>query len=126
MPSGDDKNIGKDSKLSEISSLRMADGDGRIVLHKHQGHRLADDVTGPNYDDICSLKRNFLMFEQFQYAIWCARWENSPARHQCTNIIKMESIDILVDGDRVKDARNIKGPRQWQLHEDAMNEWILV
>src|SRR5476651_2406720 len=111
MPSGDDKNIGKDSELSEISSLRMADRDGRIVLHKHQGHRLANDVTGPNYDDICSLERNLLMFEQFQHAIGCARRENGPARHQCTNVIEMESIDILVDGDRMKDTRNIKSPR---------------
>src|SRR5437773_8969435 len=111
MPGGDDKNIGKDSELSEVPGLRMADGDGRIALHKHQGHRLADNVTGPNYDDICSLKLNLLMLEQFQHAIRSARRENGTTRHQRTHVIEMESIDILVDGDRMKDARNIKCAR---------------
>jgi hypothetical protein len=108
-PSGGDyQNVGENCKLRQILSLRMANADGRFVLHQHQRHRCANDIAGADHNDILVFERDLLVFEQFQHAVGRARRKNRAADHQPADVVEMEAVDILVDGDGVWDTRNIE------------------
>jgi len=75
----------------------MTDADGRLVLHQHQRHRLAYDVTGAaDDDDILAFQRDVFVLEKFEHTVGRAGRENRAADNKPTDIVEVEAVDILV------------------------------
>lgn len=104
----------------------MTDTDSCLVLHQHQRHRLAYDITGANDDNIFALQRDAFVFEQLQHSIWRARWEYRAANYKAADVVKVKAVDILVRRYAVQDAGHIERWWQRQLYQDAVDRWIIV
>ena len=96
------------------------------MLHQHQRYRLADYIAGPDNDHVLALERNILVFEEFQNAVGRARREDRTADHKPADIVKVETIDVLVRRNGVQDARHVEGCRQRQLNQNAVHGRIII
>ena len=68
LPCSDNKNIRQYRELSEILGLRMANADGRLMLHPaHQRHGLADgsNIAGTDDHNILALQLDIFVLKQF-------------------------------------------------------------
>jgi hypothetical protein len=57
----------------------MTDANGRLVLHEHKRHRLAEDVAGAHDNDILAFERDIFVLEKFEHAVGRAMRENRAA-----------------------------------------------
>ncbi len=102
----------------------MTDRDRRFALHQHEGHRLTDNVAGPNDDRIAPADLDAFVLEQPHHAVRRARGKDSIADDETADIIEMESIDILFGVDSPQHLLQVEARRQRQLHENAVNARI--
>src|SRR5581483_8740199 len=93
---GDDQHVGEQRELREVTGRGVTDAYGRVALHQHQRHRLADDVAGADHDDVLPLDRNAFVLEQLHHAIGRAGREHGVADDEAADIIEVEAIDILL------------------------------
>src|SRR6516225_10287884 len=82
-------------------------------------------LLAPTTTTFLALERNILVLEEFQNAIGRARRKHRAADYKPTDIVEMESIDILVSRYGVQDARHVKRCRQRQLNQNAVHGRIL-
>jgi hypothetical protein len=93
--------------ILQFTATRLDEGppDGRFSLHQHQCHRLADDIAGADHDHILAFDLDSFMVQEFDDAIRRTGWEHRRADDEAADIVEMEAIDVLFDGDRFQNAR---------------------
>ncbi len=100
------QDVGQHRELSQILGLLVADADRGVLLHQHQGHGFADDVAGTHHDHILPRDGDLLVFEQLLHAKRRAGWKNRIACYQATDVVEMETIDVLLHRDAFEHMRH--------------------
>src|SRR5581483_9252692 len=112
------ENIGEYGELRQIARLCMTDAYRRIPLHQHQGHWLADDVAGPNHDDVLAFDFDPLVLEQLDDSVGRTGRKNGVADYESADVVQVKAIDIFLDRDGLEHTSHVNVWWQGQLHQN--------
>ncbi len=115
------RQIGLTADGRKVGRLRMADGDGGVLVEQQQRDGLAHDVAAPHHDRALAGDGNPVALQHLDDARGRAGARSRQPGHQGADIAGMEAVDVLFGGDGQQDALGIHLRRQGELHQDAID-----
>src|SRR2546428_2256230 len=125
-PDGGNEDVGFAGQLVQLHGLRMADGDGGVVLQEEQRERPADDAGAPDHHRMTAGKRDAGVLDEPHHGGRRAGHELRLPGDEGAEVLEMETVDIFRRRDRFEHAPGIDPPWQRKLHEDAMHAGVGV
>src|SRR5712692_9992911 len=95
-PNADHQNIGAARDAGEVLRMRMTNGHGGVLAHKHERGGLAADVAAPDDHRVSPGNRNTRFLQHGQNDIGCRRDEAGEAQQQVARIARPQSINVLL------------------------------
>ena len=125
MTRSHDDDICTSSDIREILRRTIATRHGRSCIHKHEGHRLADDIRPTDHDDMLSLHMDLIVGEEGHDTLWSTTPESRLSEEHIADLSTSEAIDIFRRIDTLSHRIAIDMSRKRSLHDDAMDFLIL-
>src|SRR5207302_1319003 len=125
-PDGGNEHVGFPGELLQLHGLRMADGDGRVLLQQERRERLADDIGASDHHRASAGERHAGVLDEPHHAGGRARRELRLPGEQSAEVLEAETVDVFCRRDRLEHAPRIDPARQRQLHEDAVHGRVAV
>jgi hypothetical protein len=110
----------------KVTGKPVAGGYGAAGQQQFQCHRPANDIGRAHHHSLTTVKRLAGRFQYCDYAAWRAGAQQWPAQRQPADIVGMESINVLVRANTLRDLVRVDLCRQRKLHQDAVDFRILV
>src|SRR3954447_20346540 len=123
---GGNEDIGSAADSGQVTSLRMADGDGGVRIDQEHGCRFANDVATANDDRFLSSNRNVATLQNFDDTGRRTRYKSGTLRREIADVHRMEAIHVLRGVDRQQNPLGIHLGRKWKLDKDAINVVAMV
>ena len=98
----------------------MADGNRSVLLDQQQGRRFTDNIAAPDYDRSLAGNRNLASLEDLDQPGGRTGYEARPLGGQKSGIHGVESVNVLVGGNRHQHLRGVDLGRKGQLHQNAV------
>ena len=126
VPSRYDQDIRKKRKLSKVSRLGVADANGGVTLHQHEGHGLPDNIARSHNHDVLAFRGDAFVLQQLYHSIGRARGKHGIAQYQPADVIEMKAVHVLVDRNCVENLHEVERRWERQLDQNPVNTWVLV
>ena len=118
---GGDEDVGLASDCGEVARLRVADGDGRVLVQQQHGDGLADDVAAADDDGVLAGDGNVAALENLDDSGGRAGRERGTAGLQAAGVDGMKAVDIFLGRDGIEQRLGVDLRGQRQLDEDAVD-----
>ena len=108
----------------QVAGPRVAERHGRVALHHHRGHRLADAAAAAHHRHRTPGQRDFVVVQQAQNRRRHARRQLGCARQHRANRGAGNPVHVLRRRNRGDDGRGVHRRRQRQRHDDPLDRLV--
>ncbi|MCY1177227.1 hypothetical protein D9M73_175270 [compost metagenome] len=110
----------------QVLGEAVGDGDGATGQEQFHGHGSTNDVRGADDHGVHAVQVLAGAFEQGDDAFWRARAQQRDALGQAADVIRVETVHVLVRADALQQFGGIQVLGQGQLQQDAVDVGIII
>src|SRR5208282_459701 len=115
------QDVGAAANFRQIARLRVADGDGGVLIQQQHGDRLAHNVAASDYHGFLPGDRNLAALQNLHDAGRRAGHQSWTLRRKVAHVHGMESVYVFGGIDRQQNLLGIDVRGQRQLNQDAVD-----